>query len=122
MSKPRSVDELLPLATNFNVSQAERVRALEGLPAHLRRLGRIEELTNQAMILAAKIHDGAATIAQLDEKLAVVNRLLDLHNRYYPIEANLPIDRRTGLSLDGDEPFRARPPLLREELLRGARR
>lgn len=120
MSKPRSVDELLPLATPFTVSQAERVRALEGLPAHLRRLARIEELTTQATKLAARVQVGAATLDQLDAKLAVLNTLIDKHNRYYPIEANLPIDRRTGLPLDGDHPFSPRPLVERASFLRRA--
>ncbi len=30
----------------------------------------------------------------------LLNELIDKHNRYYPIEANLPIDVRTGRLLD----------------------
>ena len=35
------------------------------------------------------------------KKLALVNALIDTHNAYFPIEANLPIDRETGGFLFG---------------------
>jgi len=120
MSKPRSLEELLPPSVNFTLSQADRVRALEGLPAHLRRLGRIEALTVQAKLCAAQVKRGEDIVARLDTLVASVNQLIELHNRYFPIEANLPIDPATGRSLHGERPFAPMPRLDRHALLRKA--
>jgi hypothetical protein len=39
-----------------------------------------------------------------------LNRLIDRHNRYYPIESNLPMDPRTGdFVLVGGQPYRKKP-------------
>lgn len=39
-----------------------------------------------------------------------VNRLIDRHNRYFPIESNLPMDPRTGdFALVGGKPYREEP-------------
>ena len=39
-----------------------------------------------------------------------VNRLIDRHNRYFPMESNLPMDPRTGdFVLVGGQPYRKRP-------------
>jgi hypothetical protein len=39
-----------------------------------------------------------------------VNELIDRHNRWYPIEARLPMDPRTGdFALVGGEPYWKRP-------------
>jgi hypothetical protein len=35
-----------------------------------------------------------------------LNRLIDEHNRYYPIERNLPMDPRSGALLVKGEPWR----------------
>jgi hypothetical protein len=37
--------------------------------------------------------------------LRVLNELIDRHNRYYPIEADLPMDPKTGTLLDAGEPW-----------------
>ena len=51
---------------------------------------------------------------RITEDLARLNDLIGRHNRYYPIEANLPIDVRTGRLLDRGAPWRplrrSRPP------------
>jgi hypothetical protein len=84
-----SVDDLLPPATNFAVPLAEKVRARGGLPEHLYRLGVIERLITRLTNQLREEPD-----AKLD--LSRLNELIEKHNRYYPIEANLPIDTRTG--------------------------
>jgi hypothetical protein len=48
--------------------------------------------------------------------LARLNDLIDKHNRYYPIEANRPIDPRSGGSLDDGRAFQ-KLPLLTPDLL-----
>jgi hypothetical protein len=84
-----SVDDLLPPAQNFTVPLAEKVRARGGLPEHLYRLGVIERLITRYINQLREKPD-----AKLD--LSRLNELIDKHNRYYPIEASLPIDTRTG--------------------------
>ncbi len=101
-----SVPELLPPPMNFRLSLAERIRALEGLPAHLRRKREIEDLTQ---LLRTR-----ATSLPFEERqglLARVNELIDRHNRYYPIEANLAMDPRTGVFLENGKPWQPLPLL-----------
>jgi hypothetical protein len=89
-----SVDELLPPSANFSLSLAEKVRARGGLPEHLYRLGLIERLIARFVGELRDAPDPRAHAAAVD--LSRLNQLIDKHNRYYPIEANLPIDTRTG--------------------------
>jgi hypothetical protein len=105
-------DDILPPSVNFTIPLAEKVRAQEGLPAHLQRLGAIERLMERML---GELR-GAGDPRKMETDLKRVNDLIDRHNRYYPIEANLPIDRRTG----GSRGFRPLEPvtveLLRERL------
>jgi hypothetical protein len=115
-------DELLPVARNFSLSLAERVRAQEGLPAHIRRKREIEDRWEAALArLRARRHAGA-TEAQLRRLAARIdldrlNDLIDKHNRYYPIEANLPIDPRSGGSLENGRAFEKLPRVTVDRLL-----
>jgi hypothetical protein len=43
--------------------------------------------------------------------LRELNRLVDAHNRYYPIEANLPLDPATRLQLDHGKPWQPMPAI-----------
>jgi hypothetical protein len=108
----RSLEDL---PRNFTIPLAERVRAQEGLPAHIYRHGVIEQLIQRYLKeLGAVRHDREALercAAALD--LARLNDLIDKHNRYYPIEANLPIDPGSGGSLD----FRPLDPVTLDWLL-----
>jgi hypothetical protein len=89
---------------NFSVSTSERVRALVGgPPAYMLRRRRIEDL--EAWIIGAIRAWEDKTQARLDPdavpavlKRAIVSlrKLVEAHNEYYPIEANLPIDPKTG--------------------------
>ncbi len=98
------------LPVNFKISLDARVRAAAGVPAYMRRKRRIEDLEEamrQALVevyqqalednggdeAAAK---GAMQQRARDMDLGLLNDLIDRHNRYYPIEANLPTDVKTG--------------------------
>ncbi|HEY2512679.1 MAG TPA: hypothetical protein VGI39_17550 [Polyangiaceae bacterium] len=111
---------------NFTIPLADRVRAAAGPPPYAIRKRRIEDLEEQ--LLATMRHvlskaEGArsarqtllarASVARPIRELA---RLIDAHNRYYPIEANLPIDPRTGALLERGVPWQRLAPLGFEEL------
>src|SRR6187431_2539608 len=97
---------------NFTLSLDERLRAYaQGAPGYIRRRRRIEDTEARLIGLvaaAASPHEMAASPA-LAEELALLNDLIDKHNRYYPIEANLPIDVRTGRLLERGSPWRPLP-------------
>ena len=97
------------LRSPFSVATDVYARALGGLPAHIRRLRQIEDETEAHLErlalayndLAAESGDGArfaprwrslADSWSFDE----VNELIRVHNRWYPAEARLPMDPRTG--------------------------
>ena len=84
---------------NFTLPTEERVRAVvAGLPAFVRRLRIIEDLEAAIVrLLASGQHERRAR--WLIDRL---NDLVSRHNRYYPIEAQLRIDPRTGELLDRD--------------------
>jgi hypothetical protein len=117
-----ALHELLPAVRNFTLSLAERVRAQEGVPAHLRRKRAIEDGAAALVKLLRERRGDGATEEQLRRfasrlDLTKLNDLVDRHNRWYPIEANLPIDPRSGRSLDGDRPFAPLPLFTAESLL-----
>jgi hypothetical protein len=128
---PSALDTLSP-ARNFTIHLEDRVRAMGGPPAYMRRKRDIEDLEAR-LVASLKAHDAkrqAALAARaMDElarlgdaprgfvrSLADLNDLIDRHNRYYPIEANLPIDPKTGRLLDGGHPFAPHPPLTLADL------
>jgi hypothetical protein len=84
---------------NFTLATEERVRAVvAGPPAFVRRLRIIEDLEAAiARLLALGEHERQAR--WLLERL---NDLVSRHNRYYPVEANLAMDPRTGELVDRD--------------------
>jgi hypothetical protein len=89
---------------NFSLNKDERVRALvAGPPAFARRRRRIEDLEASIVRAIAQFEaesgegfDPAAPAPGLARALATLRRLIDIHNRYYPIEASLPVDVATG--------------------------
>ncbi|HXJ21946.1 MAG TPA: hypothetical protein VMT03_17115 [Polyangia bacterium] len=104
----------------LKLSVDDRLRAYaQGVPAYIRRRRRIEELEAQliATIRAAEEPQQALASATMTAELAQLNDLIARHNRYYPIEANLPIDVRTGRLLDRGTPWRPLPPVTRADLL-----
>ena len=94
---------------NFRPDVASHVGALGGPLPYMQRVREIERLTEQHereladewMALAADIRD-PAELARAWRKtaqrrnFAEVNELIDRHNRFFPIEARLPMDPRTG--------------------------
>ena len=83
-----------------------------GPPAWSRRRKRIEELSVEVLALH---REGEATAAK--KKLAELVKLVEQHNAYYPIEANLPIDPETGQTVELGEPWKPLPRPTLESLL-----
>jgi hypothetical protein len=107
-------------ARNFTLSIDERLRAYaQGPLAWMRRRRAIEDLeaTLARRIAAGAAADGGALAADFVADLARLNELIDRHNRYYPIEANLPIDPRTGRLLERGRPWRPLAPVTLADLL-----
>lgn len=110
------------------------MRALAvGVPAYAARKKRIEDAEEEFLrTLVARDHELAAKGASREAReasllteakrfdLAAVNRLVESHNRYYPIEANLPIDPKTGIYLLREVPWQPDEPLTAERLVRAA--
>ena len=104
----KNLSEHVPSAL---ISLPDRVRALAigGAPAWSRRLKRIHDLTAAATAqlqiewyqLAMKARGDRLRFARAWEQQAArfdftqINELVDRHNRYFPAEANLPMDLTT---------------------------
>jgi hypothetical protein len=119
-------------ARNFTISTEKRVSSIVGgPPAYVRRKRAIEDLERTVVrILAERCAEASARgidpRAQLfpvacSTPVRAVERLRDLvsrHNRWYPIEANLPMHPRTGEILDRTgEPWRPMPVPTFDDLL-----
>ena len=120
---PQLVDTAAP-PRNFTLSLEERLRAYaQGVPSHLRRRRRIEDLEGRLIrkLAAAASPVEALAEAEIVDDLAQLNDLIARHNRYYPIEANLPIDVRTGRLLERGVPWRPLPFVTTADLLARAR-
>src|SRR4051794_4379551 len=121
LSHDRGCRRLLPFAelrptlagVTSKLDAAERIRALvAGPPAYVLRRRRIEDL--EAAILKAIRTNEAKTgpvspsspPPAVKRWYALLHELIEAHNRYYPIEAVLPIDAITGALLDfGGRPW-----------------
>lgn len=97
------------LPVNFKITLEARVRAAAGIPAYMRRKRRIEDLEEALRQALAEVYqqaleelgDEVSARGVMEERakemdLGLLNDLIDRHNRYYPIEANLPTDVKTG--------------------------
>jgi hypothetical protein len=121
--KPRTlaVDTAAP-PRNFSLSVEQRIAALvSGPPAYAVRLRKIEDL--EAKLIAA-LRDAAGSQSipiSVARSLEELNRLIADHNRYYPIECNLPMDAATGQLVEMGEPWRPRPPATIDRLQARAR-
>jgi hypothetical protein len=116
---PQPGDKGAPLG-NFKLSADERLRAYaQGVPGHIRRRRRIEDLESRLIGLVAAAEAPAETLARAEAaaELALLNELIARHNRYYPIEANLPIEVRTGRLLERGAPWRPLPAVTAADLL-----
>jgi len=87
-----------------------------GPPAWARRRKHIEELT--AQILAAHAEGHAS---EGKKKLAELVTLVEQHNTYYPIEANLPLDPETSQLMELGEPWKPMPKPTIESLVAAAK-
>lgn len=110
---------------NFTLTLAERIRGLAGAPAYSLRLRGIEDdeqrfVTRVANALRHSRAELERVLARID--LERLNRTIETHNRYFPIEANLPLDVRTGRMLFLGRPFVPRPTWTRARLLDEARK
>jgi hypothetical protein len=95
---------------NFTLGVDERIRALTiGAPAYALRKRKIEDKEELWVRTLVALHDTLAAngcseaeiAAALEKKAASFdyvkqNALVTTHNRWYPVEANLRIDPRTG--------------------------
>jgi len=95
---------------NFTLTTEERIRALTiGPPAWAVRKRKMEDDATRMAHELVELHDAlaargkergeidlAVTSAATALDLTKLNALVQAHNRYYPIEANLPMDRHTG--------------------------
>jgi hypothetical protein len=105
------VDTVAP-DRNFSLSLEERLRAfVQGVPGYIRRRRRIEDLEAQLVekLVALEAAGGTRSSPEIDAGLTLLNELIVRHNRYYPIEANLPVDVRTGRLIDRGAPWRPLP-------------
>jgi hypothetical protein len=117
--EPTFVDTVAP-PRNFTLSLEDRLRAYaQGAPGYIRRRRRIEDLEERLVrrLAAAPAPAELSATAETVAELALLNDLIDRHNRYYPIEANLPIDVRTGRLLERGVPWRPLPAVTVAELL-----
>lgn len=106
--RPTAFNSADPLR-NFSISTEERIRAITiGVPAWAARKRKIEDDEVRLVKELVDLYDAlvrkrrtpteielalvsAATAFDLDK----LNKLVVQHNKYYPIEANLPMDRNS---------------------------
>jgi hypothetical protein len=109
---------------NFSVDPASYIASLGGPRAYMTRLREIHDLTEaherrlaeEWAGLAAECRPDGAAFARRWRELAEgwnfyeVNDLIDRHNRWYPLESQLPMDPKTGdfVKVDG-KPYRRTP-------------
>jgi hypothetical protein len=108
---------------------AERIQALvTGPPAYVHRRKRMEDLEVSILraIRSYEAKSGARVTPDsppdgVRRSLALLHQLIEAHNKYYPIEAALPIDSITGELLDWGKPWVPMPIPTLEELIARAR-
>jgi len=111
-------------ARNFTISAEARIGALiSGPPPYAVRLRKIEDLEGELIAaLCACERAGASSIPiAVARRIEEVNGLIRDHNRFYPVERNLPIDAATGQLLDMGEPWKPRAALTIDGLRTRAR-
>jgi hypothetical protein len=109
---------------NFSLDAASYIASLGGPRAYMTRLREIHDLTEaherrlaeEWARVAAECRSDEAAFARRWRSLAErwnfyeVNDLIDRHNRWYPLESQLPMDPKTGdfVKVDG-KPYRRAP-------------
>lgn len=100
---------------NFTLTVDQRIRALTiGAPAYAIRKRKIEDTEEQwvttLVALREKMHAQGAHPADIENALREkaskfdyqrLNELVALHNRWYPVEANLPMDSQSNYLVYG---------------------
>ena len=95
---------------NFTLGTDERIRALTiGAPAYAVRKRKIEDTEERWVAALVALREKLEAKGRTEDEIAralrdkaatfdyrKLNELVALHNRWYPVEANLPIDWRTG--------------------------
>jgi hypothetical protein len=144
MTSPKKPVETLAPQRNFTLTTEDRVRAVAaGPPAFIRRLRAMEDLEEgivrvlverceEALALQRELTpesraEPAGTLAALAaharegapvHALERLNDLVDRHNRYYPVEANLAMHPRSGALIDRTgQPWEPMAPRTLEELI-----
>ena len=113
---------------NFTITTEDRVRALTiGAPAYALRKKGLEDKEGALIAALLLIHDkevarGRDPTAAVRTHASTVNFeklnvIVAKHNRWYPIEANLPIDPATGGFLLGGRPWEREPEWTVERLI-----
>jgi hypothetical protein len=118
--KGEAVLETVAPPRNFTLSIEDRLRAYaQGAPGYIRRRRRMEDLEARLLgkLATATAPAEVAASVEVMAELAQLNDLIDRHNRYYPIEAQLPIDVRTGRLLERGAPWRPLAAITIPELL-----
>lgn len=119
---------------NFTLEVNERVRAMTiGAPAFATRKKRIEDFEETSVRLLVILHDKLQAQGRsrreiedaLYDRASIIdlrkmNELVEQHNRYYPIEANLPCDLRTGAYMIYGRPWEQEPPWTADRLVASA--
>jgi len=95
-------------ARNFTLTLAERVRALAGPPAYSVRKRAMEDLEDRILKRLRELPLDVATRTSRRDMARLID-LVERHNRYYPVEANLPMEPLTGVLLDCGEPWKPLP-------------
>ena len=117
---------------NFNVPLAKRVQSYLGAPEYAARARKIEDAIEQLMTelsleyaeMTNAFEDKpdlfskkwTALIASLD--LKELNALIDKHNRYYPLEANLRTDPDSGKYLMGGTVWEQKEKITKDDLIK----
>jgi hypothetical protein len=117
---------------NFTLSVDERIRALTiGAPVYAIRKRKIEDTEEQwiatLVALGEKLEAKGTPQAEIEDALRAkadtfdyrkVNELVAKHNRWYPVEANLRIDPKTGGYLVYGRPWLPETQFTAERILK----
>ena len=130
-AKPTALTGADPIR-NFTLTTAERIRALTiGVPAYSARKRKIEDQEAALVAELVDLHEKLTAKGQPPDaieralraaadrsrpRLSELNKLVDKHNRYFPIEANLPLNLNREYVAYG-RPWKPEEPYTAERLL-----
>ena len=117
---------------NFTIPLENKVRSMLGPPHYAVRAGRIENITQKLMedlaieyaCMIDKFGENPEVFAQQWKELLgsleldKLNDLIEKHNTYYPMEANLQIDPDSGAYLSGSVPWQPKEKISVEWLFK----